>query len=77
MIRATDPFEERHFGRHRDATGLLQALQSDLAIALEAVAAGDSIDRDEDPEVQREQMEGAVEHADVGFDAGEENVRTR
>jgi len=71
MVRATNPFEERRYSRYGDAAGLLQPLESDLAITLEAMKAGDRIDREEDLEIQREQVECAVEHADMGFDASE------
>ena len=73
MAGAADPLEDAHFAGRQDGAGLLQAAQGHLVI--EARTRADGIDGDVNAEIQGQQIEGRVQHADVRFDAAQHDLR--
>ena len=73
MAGAADPLEDAHFAGRQDRAGSLQAAQGDLVI--EARTRADGIDGDVNAKIQGEQIERRVQHAHMGFDAAQHQLR--
>src|SRR5207249_2973924 len=75
VASAADTLEGDRLARREDGAGLLHAAQG--VIVIDAVATADGIDGDVDAEVQRQQVEGGAQDADVRLDTGEHNLGPR